>query len=179
MHCPAQPSWPAHPACERMGFNFSSLCELQVSVTACVWAYQAVIFLPASFHMFFFWVCVCVHTCFSVCTHMCLRKATSVCDPLLLSFSLVKGGIITDFHDLNPGPSLPSQPTCVCVCVYIYICVYVFVCTHYNCFPWPPARTLLCGLPRSACLDNSGAHVGWNMAAALVCSGELSYGMCA
>ena len=69
-------------------------------------------------------VCVHVHVFFSVCTHshMCRRKAASVCDPLLLSFSLVKGGIITDFHDLKPGPSLPFTAH---VCVCIYICVFV------------------------------------------------------
>lgn len=72
---------------------------------------------------------------------------------------------MTDFHDLKPVP----------VC----LCVRVFVCARSNCFPWPPARTLLCGLPCSACLDNSGAHVGWNMAAVLVGWGECSYGMCA
>lgn len=49
----------------------------------------------------------------------------------------------------------------VCVCVSVIAA-------------WPPARTLL---RRSTCLDNSGAHVGWNMAAVLVWVGEWSSGM--
>lgn len=75
---------------------------------------------------------MCVHACVLVCTHMCHRKATPVCDPLLLSFSLVKGGIITDFHDLKPGPSLPSRPTCVCVYIYICMCLCARTITAFH-----------------------------------------------
>lgn len=119
------------------------------------------------------WACVYMYIC------SCVSQESSFClwDPALLIFIfifLLKGGIIASFYDLKLVFLLPSRPAwpapsrrgCICVCIYKYIHI-LFVCARYNCFPWPPARTFLCGLPRSACLDNSGAHVGWNMAAVL------------
>lgn len=153
MHCPARSSWPAHPACERVRFHFSSLFRLKRSLCACA---------HVRIHMF---------TCVTG-KHLMLV----IPSPLIFPGERLH-------YDRFPWPQARAYtPFMVCVLVFVCVhtvCVYVFVYTHYNCFPWPPARTLLCGLPRSACLDNSGAHVGWNMAAVLVCSGELSYGMCA
>ena len=160
MHCPAKSSWPAHPACERVGFHFSSLSGPERSVWLCVCerirpSYVCLpiflCFLEANGACACVCVCVCVCVCMYMCFLVCVHMLTCVAGKQLLSvipcsshfpgerrhynwFPWPQARAFTPFH----GPR---------VCVYIYLCVCVCIITAFHDLqPGPSSAACLAAL---------------------------------